>query len=87
MPFKIIITETREVRKILPKTWEKLGEKEVARDVTYIDSSSPERTRMTDYMGYTPEVETVQTETVERLSQVVEELDLAKVIRAINNLP
>lgn len=34
--------------------------------------------------GYTPETETVQTETSEIYSQVVEELDLVAVINAVN---
>ncbi len=34
--------------------------------------------------GYTPEVESTQTETTEIYSQVVEELDLVAVINAVN---
>ena len=37
----------------------------------------------TEY-GYAPETETVQTETAEIYSQVVEELDLVAVINAVN---
>jgi len=37
----------------------------------------------TEY-GYTPEVESTQTETTEIYTQVVEELDLVSVIKAVN---
>ncbi len=86
MPFKIVITETRVVRKILPKRWEKIGTKEVAREDQFISEDSEAKTRISDDMGYAPETETMTTETVEVLSQQVDALDLVAVIKAVNKI-
>lgn len=66
MSFTIKISETKEVRGIIGKTWAPCGPKESA-----------------EY-GYTPEVETVKTETREVYTQVVESLSMKAVIAAVN---
>lgn len=86
MPYKITIEKTHEVRCTLPKRWEVIGEKEVARDTEFIHTAEEKTTRIETIRGYTPEVETIQTETVKILEQSVDELDLPAVIRAINKL-
>lgn len=67
--YTVTITETRPVRKILPKTWA------VVKGAT--------ETAPAEY-GHTPEVETIATETIERYTQNVEELNLDAVIKAVN---
>lgn len=86
MSYKITIEQTREARRTLPRRWEKIGEQEVARAEGYCRATDEPKTRIESVMGYTPEVETVATETVVVLTQTVEALDLPAVIKAINNL-
>ena len=83
--YKIEITEEREVRKTLAKTWEKIGEKEVERE--WMPQQKGEaKTRIEPVMGYTPEVETIVSERRTVLTQEVDQLNLKHVIRAINEL-
>ena len=65
----IRIDQTITTRKMLRKSWERIGED---------DNGKP-------IMGYTPEVETLVTESKEVYSQVVDEMDLIAVINAVNN--
>ncbi len=78
--FEVIIRETREVRKLQPKKWEKLGE-EMKECSTY---GEKKQTYKADVMGYAPEVETLAMESVLVLQQNVEQLNLPAVIKAIN---
>ena len=83
--YKIEITEVREVRKTLAKTWDKIGEKEVERE-RMLQEEGEAKTRIEPVMGYTPEVETVVSERRTVLTQEVDALNLKNVIRAINEL-
>ncbi len=87
MSYKITITETRTVKKIVGNDWAVIGTKEIARDESFI-REDPEkgRTRIEDVRGYTPTIEKLVSETVEVLEQVVEDLDLKEVIKAINGM-
>lgn len=87
MSYKIIITETRQVKKLVGKEWGIVGTKEIPRDSDYWskDDTQP-KTRIEEVRGYTPEIEKTVSETVETLSQTVETLNLPAVIKAINRL-
>ncbi len=71
MSFKITITKTETKEVYAGKDWEEGVKKETD------DSSS---------YGYTPEITKHKEITTEILSQVVDELDLPKVIRALNQI-
>jgi hypothetical protein len=86
MSFKITITETRMVNKIAGKDWAEVGEEEVARDDAFCSDPDAPKTRLTKVYDYTPEITKVLPETREVLSQVVGELDLKAVVKAINGL-
>lgn len=87
MGYKITITETRRVVRTAGKVWEKVGEKEVEREPRFFSQETPEpKTRIEPVYGYTPAIEKEVSETRDVLTQEVDELDLAAVIRAINGL-
>lgn len=85
--FKITIEETKTVKKIVGKEWAIIGTKEVPRDESYYRQDKDEpKTRIEEVRGYTPETEkNVEVKTTV-LTQEIETIDLAKVIKAINNL-
>lgn len=72
--FEIIIRETKDVVKTVGRNWEVIGQNEPA----------GEKYAPTSVYGYTPEIEKTVTETKEIYKQLVDELDLKNVIRAIN---
>lgn len=82
MSYEITIKQTRQVKKLCGKEWRVVGKKEVER--TFCDGGP--KTRLDDVFDYTPEIEKMITEEVEILKQVVETLDLATVIKAVNGL-
>jgi hypothetical protein len=85
--FKITITETKTVKKMAGKEWSTIGTKEVPREKSFYDNDESEpKTRIEDVRGYTPEIEKFVEVTNTVLSQEIETMDLAKVIKAINNL-
>lgn len=87
MSYKITITETREVKKITGKEWATLGTREVKRDPGFYTGDTGEpKTRIEEVRGYTPEIEKTVIESHEILTQTVEKLDLAAVIKAVNGL-
>lgn len=87
MSYEITITETRSVVRKVGREWAQTGTKEVPRDQRYIDGKESEpKTRMEPTFGHTPEVEKTVTETRNVLTQIVEELDLPAVVKAINKL-
>lgn len=73
--FKIEITEIRNQITIEGKEWTVIGEE-------YKEGDE----RPTKKYGYTPEIEKVTQQTRSVLIQCVDELNLAAVIKAINNL-
>lgn len=88
MSFEITIKEKREVVEILGKEWKKVDDKEVLREVGPYgpcDIEEP-KTRIKEIMGYTPEIERRVIREIEVLKQTVDTLDLAAVIKAVNNL-
>lgn len=85
MSYQITITEKRQVSKKVGKEWCVVAEKEVERDMAFCRNGEPE-TRLESVYGYTPEIEKFVTEEREILKQTVETLDLAAVIKAINQL-
>lgn len=86
MSFKITITETRDVKKIVGKEWAVIGTKEVRRDDNFLTPQQPEETRIVEVRGYTPEIEKIVPETRTVLEQSVDTLDLVSVIKAINGI-
>jgi len=84
---EITIKETKFVKRIVGKEWREVGTEEVVRETKFFSGLKDEpATRITPKYDYTPQIEKEVEETVEVLKQTVETLDLAKVIRAINNL-
>jgi len=87
VPFEITITETREVKKMVGGEWAVLDTKEVAREKEFFERETNEpKTRIKEIHGYTPQFERIIPEKREVLKQMVDELDLPAVIRAINKL-
>lgn len=85
--YKITIEQINTVTKKGGHNWEKVGESDEP-----FDSDGNKRNEVRDkkyvfsVYGYTPVYETTGTETIEILKQTVEKIDLAKVIKAINDL-
>lgn len=73
--YEITIREKKETRKVIPKKWAIVGQTQDAKSG-----------QLADQYDYTPETETIVTEDREVLKQVVEDLDLAAVIKAINKI-
>lgn len=79
MSFEIKIVETREIKKVVGGDWVITGQ--VQKRSEYTDDLY-----LSDERGYSPEIEKTVVEKIERLSQVVDDLDVQAVIRAINGL-
>lgn len=77
--YKITIERTQEVRKTLPKKWEPVGQEQK-------QGQFDDKIFLSTVYGYTPEVETVCTETLSIFEQCVDKLDIARVIKAINGI-
>jgi len=88
MSFTITIVERREVIEVAGKDWKKIDDVEVVRETGMYDLHNDDtpKTRIKEIMGYTPEIEKRVVKEVEILKQVVEDLDLAAVIKAINKI-
>jgi hypothetical protein len=84
--FKITIEETKTVKIVSGKEWAKIDTEEVERNRQWCSNENEPKTRIKDVMGYTPEIEKLVNVKREVLVQVVDDLDLAKVIKAINGL-
>lgn len=82
--FKITIEETRDVRKVIGKEYKPIGQQEEPRKLEHITEESPAKTHLVNVWGYTPETETVRTETRTVFTQEVESMDVSAVIQAIN---
>lgn len=82
--YKITIQETKTVNTIAGKEWAKLDTVEVERECPVREGES--KTRIKDVMGFTPEIEKQGTVTRDILIQVVDQLDVEAVIKAINNI-
>jgi len=96
MKYEIIIKKTEEVTRLKKGEWGVIDKRpwtqeEVADQTnhTFYRSDSNqflERNPLKELMGYRPERDTVETVETEILKQTVDNLDLAAVIKAINNL-
>ncbi len=87
MSFKITITETREVKKIIQPDYQKIGEKEVLREESfYVRDSKESKTRIESVLGYPPSIEKIVSVERQVLIQEVEDMDIGRVLKAINNL-
>lgn len=85
--YKITIEQINTVTKKGGNNWEKVGESDQPFDKDNDKRHAVEnKVNVYSVYGYTPVYETMGTETIEILKQTVEKLDLAKVIRAINDL-
>jgi len=85
MSFKITIEQTTVETRIRSPKWEKIGEREVLRDQTYL-SQNDSKTRIESVMGHTPEIEVREIVTIKTYEQTVDSLDLVKVIAAVNGI-
>lgn len=85
--YEITINRKQTIIKPASPEWVVLGTEEVDRDERYYRHQENEpKTRIKDVMGYAPAIDKPHTESIEILKQTVDELDLAAVIKAINNL-
>ena len=84
--YEITIKKTEQVKRVIGKEWKQLGSEEQERDHQFLQKPDDPKTFIGEKMGYTPEVETVVDETVVVLTQNVDTLDVAAVIKAINGL-
>jgi hypothetical protein len=87
--YKITIEQINTVTAIGGNSWDKVGES----DNPYNNNDQNDRRHQVkakegiySVYGYTPKYEITKTETIEILKQTVEKIDLAKVIKAINDL-
>lgn len=85
MPYKITIEETKEVIATTGKEWAVIGDEEVEREQSFMDSDES-KTRIKPIYGYTPEVEKKVTVKREVFMQTVDEMDLRSVIEAVNEM-
>lgn len=92
MSYEIIIKQKKTVTKLTGKIWDTIGQEQQRIDTQYLKQEEFEsipaekRVILVNVSGYTPEIEKQVEVEVEVLKQTVEELDLANVIKAINNL-
>lgn len=96
MKYEITIKKTEEVTRLKKGEWGVVDkrpwtEEELSEQVSHsFYRSNPnqflERNPLKELMGYQPERDTVETVETEILKQTVNNLDLAAVIKAINNL-
>lgn len=85
MPFKITITETRTRKKTVQPDYQKIGEREIIRDPEFLINRHDEpKTRIDSVYGYPPATEKEVEESVVRLEQTVDHLNLERVICAVN---
>lgn len=83
MSYKITIERTTTKTTITHGEYQIIDTMEVSREKY---STDEEPTRIKNVYGYAPDVEKTVTEKQQLLIQEVDELDLPKVIMAINNL-
>lgn len=95
MKYQITITKTEEVKTLGGSQWVVVDQRpwtedELGEPGTRLYSSSIEdflkANPLKKVMGYTPQIETTKTVETEILKQIVDELDFAAVIKAINFL-
>lgn len=89
--YKVVITKIRDVTTVRKGEYCQIGDKEVERERKWLTDEqgnmiNEPRTRIAADYGYAPERECTVTEEVNMLSQVVEGLDFAAVIKAVNGL-
>ncbi len=85
--YKITIERTDTVKKLVGKDWAVIGTKEEPREQGfYMHDKTEPSTRIVEVWGYTPEIEKGVQMTSTILTQEVETLNLADVIKAINGL-
>ena len=87
MSYEIIIKERRAVKRTIDGEWGVVGTKEVPREERFYgaETNGP-KTRIEEVRGRLPDVEKTVVEEFEILKQRVDKLDLAAVIKAVNNL-
>ena len=68
--FEVTITESRPCKIKKGNEWTSMGK--------LVDGSEPR--------GYTPEIEVDGTETIKRFHQIVDDLDMVGVIKAVNKI-
>jgi hypothetical protein len=89
MSYEITIKRTQTFRREVDGKWCQVGTKETERDMRYYtqeERAAEPKTRIDPVYGYADRRHEDVTETTEILKQVVDELDLPAVIRAINKL-
>lgn len=86
--YKITIEQTKNITTKDNKSWVRLGDEEVERKKSFYDMEDKDepKTRITEITGWSPEIEKTEEVTTEIYKQCVDELDLNKVIIAVNGI-
>ena len=85
MSYNIVITKKETVKKSVGGDWETIGQIEKPRDERYIGKGESE-TYMCDEKGYTPQIQKSVDVEIKILEQTVVDMDVSKVIMAINGI-
>ena len=83
--YKITIEQTKKETQTKEQEWVVVDTEEVARDKQWCDEDAP-KTRIKDIHDYSPKIEKEVEVTTEIYKQCVGELDLNKVIIAVNGI-
>ncbi len=81
MKYRIIIERASQDKTVVGREWKIIGQERVP-----VDESVPDKYYTKDVYGYTPEVETIKDTQETIYDQLVEDLDIPKVIAVINNI-
>ena len=84
--YKITIEQTKKESITTYGDWVRLDDEEVARDKIWTDEGNEPKTRIKEIHGRSPNVTKEVEVTTEIYKQSVDELDLNKVIFAVNGL-
>jgi len=84
--FHIKIFVIEEFTEVELGKWTQVDTEEVERDQSFYQSGDEPRTRVKPVYGHTPDRSVTKKTEREIFSQVVEELNLKQVIRAVNDL-
>ena len=87
MSYKITVEETKMVLQNVGRKWGVTDTEEVSRDTMFTAGDNEPKTRIKDVMGYTPDINGSVEETTKVYEQVVDALDLVRVIQAVNEKP
>ena len=84
--YEIIIKQTKKETQLKGGDWVRLDDEEVERDKKWSEPDNEPKTRIKEIHGLSPDVTKEVEVTTEIYKQCVDELDLNKVIIAVNGI-